>query len=106
MQAAYKRGDMKAVEEYQKRLAPSKSNKQQEEYQEMLDLYDSLSFYNLDGTLNLVACPRYQTQILCKHGLEANNTTQRFDGGIQLGDHVFQFRKLNVLTAFCHAPAP
>ncbi len=40
MQAAYKRGDMKAVEEYQKRLAPSKSNKQQEDYQEMLDLYD------------------------------------------------------------------
>lgn len=56
---------------------------------EMLDLYDSLSFYNLDGTLNLVACPRYHTQILCKHGLEANNTTQRFDGGIAYSPEFF-----------------
>ena len=47
---------------------------------EMLDLYSTLNFYNEDGSLNLVACPRYQTMILAKHGLAANNETQRLDG--------------------------
>ncbi len=49
---------------------------------EMLDYYETLSFYNSDGSLNLVACPRYQTEILCKHGLIPNRETQRFDAGI------------------------
>lgn len=44
---------------------------------EMMDLYASLSFYKLDGSLNLIACPRYQTQILALHGLVSNNKTQR-----------------------------
>lgn len=44
---------------------------------EMIDLYSKLSFYNHDGSLNLIACPRYQTQILIKHGLKPNNISQR-----------------------------
>lgn len=40
----------------------------------ILDTYEKISFYNSDGTLNLVACPRYQTAALCQFGL---NTTER-----------------------------
>lgn len=47
----------------------------------MLDLYDTLHFYNEDGTLNLLSCPVYQTQILVKNGLVQNGMTQDFDGG-------------------------
>lgn len=53
------------------------------------DLYQTLNFYNEDGSLNLIACPRYQTQILCKHGLIPNNETQRFDGGIAYSPEYF-----------------
>lgn len=56
---------------------------------DILDLYATLNFYNQDGSPNLVACPRYQTQILCKHGLVANNKTQRFDGGIAFSPEYF-----------------
>lgn len=56
---------------------------------EMLDYYECLNFYNQDGSLNLVACPRYQTQILCKHGLVPNNDTQRFKGGIAYSPEYF-----------------
>ena len=40
----------------------------------ILDTYENLSFYNDDGTLNLVACPKYQTEALCHFGL---NTAER-----------------------------
>ena len=56
---------------------------------EMLDLYAGLRFYNEDGSLNLVACPRYQTQVLCRHGLVPNNQTQRFEGGIAYSPEYF-----------------
>ena len=56
---------------------------------QMLNLYETLSFYKADGTLNLIACPRYQTQILCKNGLVANGKTQRFDGGIAFSAEYF-----------------
>ena len=53
------------------------AEKQHAYLREMLDLYQHLNFYKEDGSLNLVACPRYQTLILSKHGLVANNKTQR-----------------------------
>lgn len=56
---------------------------------DILDLYATLSFYNQDGSLNLVACPRYQTNILKRHGLVANNMTQRFDTGIAYSPEYF-----------------
>lgn len=56
---------------------------------EILDLYETLNFYNADGTLNLIACPRYQTQILVKHGLVPNNETQRIDGAIAYSPEYF-----------------
>ena len=56
---------------------------------QMLDLYETLNFYNSDGSLNLVACPRYQTQILKQNGLKDNGKTQRFDGGIAYSAEYF-----------------
>lgn len=56
---------------------------------EILEFYETLHFYNSDGSLNLVACPRYQTEILCKHGLIPNRETQRFDGGIAFSPEYF-----------------
>lgn len=56
---------------------------------EILKFYESLSFYKEDGTLNLVACPRYQTMVLANYGLVPNNETQRFDGGIAYSPEYF-----------------
>lgn len=56
---------------------------------EMINLYQKLSFYNQDGSLNLVACPRYQTLILTKHGLIPNNQTQRLDNVIAYSPEYF-----------------
>lgn len=56
---------------------------------EMLDLYLELSFYNKDGSLNLVACPRYQTAVLVKHGLIPNNETQRMEKCIAYSPEYF-----------------
>lgn len=49
---------------------------------EMLDLYDTLNFYNEDGTLNLLSCPVYQTNVLLKHGLIQDGKTQQINGGV------------------------
>ena len=47
---------------------------------EILDLYKDLDFVNRDGTLNLLACPAYQTKILKTHGLDdADATLQSFE---------------------------
>ena len=37
----------------------------------LIDVYDNISFYNSDGSLNLIACPRYQTEVLVSFGLNA-----------------------------------
>lgn len=45
----------------------------------ILELYEELSFYNADGTLNLIACPKYQTQVLEEFGLSTvQRTLQKF----------------------------
>lgn len=56
---------------------------------DILDLYNDLSFYNKDGSLNLLACPHYQTEILMRYGLIPNRQTQRFDGGIAYSPEYF-----------------
>lgn len=46
---------------------------------ELLDYYEKLSFYNADGSLNLVACPKYQTEVLKRFGLsDEERTFQKF----------------------------
>ena len=47
---------------------------------EILGLYETLNFINSDGTLNLLACPAYQTEVLKRHGLDdARATRQSFE---------------------------
>ena len=41
----------------------------------ILDLYKDISFYNEDGTLNLMACPHYQTEVLKEFGLDDTRRT-------------------------------
>lgn len=56
---------------------------------EILDIYSNLSFYNSDGSLNLIACPYYQTIVLKRHGLIPNRQTQRFNNGIAFSPEYF-----------------
>lgn len=56
---------------------------------EMIDLYYSLHFYNEDGSLNLLSCPVYQTQVLVKHGLIQNGETQKYEGGVAFSAEYF-----------------
>ena len=46
----------------------------------MLDYYEELSFYNEDGTLNFLACPAYQTEVLRQYGLTPNREFQQIQG--------------------------
>lgn len=53
--------------------------------EDLLDLYDNLSFYNPDGSMNLVACPHYQTETLKKFGLDdRRRTRQSLPGGTEI----------------------
>ena len=49
-------------------------------FREMRDIYNSISFYNKDGTLNLLPSPAYNTEVLVRHGLERNGTLQNVAG--------------------------
>lgn len=44
----------------------------------ILDLYQNMSFYNEDGSLNLMACPHYQTEILKQFGLDDTKRTRQY----------------------------
>ncbi len=47
---------------------------------EIMDLYDGMEFINQDGSLNMIACPILQTQVLKKHGLHTDGEYQIVDG--------------------------
>ena len=47
---------------------------------EMYEAYENLSFVNEDGTLNTIASPTYQTEVLKRHGLKCNGHMQTVDG--------------------------
>ena len=49
-------------------------------FKEMRDIYDSISFYNEDGSLNLLPSPAYNTEVLLKHGLKKNGKRQEVAG--------------------------
>lgn len=51
---------------------------------DILRLYDTLSFYNSDGSMNLVACPHYQTLILKKYGIDDSKRTMQCVSGIMI----------------------
>ena len=45
-------------------------------YRELLDVYSNLSFYNQDGSQNIVTIVKYTTDILIRHGLKNINEIQ------------------------------
>lgn len=45
-------------------------------YKKVLDLYQPLSFYKEDGSLNLKTVVSYTTELLCSHGLKNTNEVQ------------------------------
>ena len=57
---------------------------------EMIDLYDTLSFYTSSGELNLTPCPRYQTSVLNNHGLmQKYNDIQHLDQAVVYPEEYF-----------------
>jgi len=46
----------------------------------MMEQYEKLNFINQDGSLNLIASPAYQTDVLKKYKLELNNKYQNING--------------------------
>lgn len=49
-------------------------------FKEMRDIYDNVSFYNVDGSLNLLPSPAYNTDVLVRHGLKQNGMLQEVAG--------------------------
>ena len=49
-------------------------------FKEMRDIYDDISFYNTDGSLNLLPSPAYNTEVLARHGLQKNGMLQEVAG--------------------------
>ena len=47
---------------------------------EMYELYENVEFVNQDGSLNTIASPTYQTNVLIEHGLVCNGRMQIVDG--------------------------
>lgn len=47
---------------------------------EMYEMYKNISFINPDGSLNTIASPIYQTDVLKRHGLVCNGRMQIVDG--------------------------
>ncbi len=47
---------------------------------EMLDMYEQISFFHDDDTINLTPSPIFSTQVLLKHGLVQNNERQQIEG--------------------------
>ena len=45
--------------------------------QELLQLYQGVSFYRQDGEMNLVPCPVYQTRVMQRYGLDATQATMQ-----------------------------
>ncbi len=62
---------------------------------DLLELYEGLRFYREDGTMNLTACPRYQTAVLIKYGLDdTQRTLQRLERVVIYPETVFSPKSL------------
>ncbi len=49
---------------------------------ELMDYYDNISFYNTDGSLNLLASPHYNSQVFIDNGIKMANIKQTVDGNV------------------------
>ena len=56
---------------------------------QLMELYEKLSFYMEDGSLNLIACPRYNTEFFVKKGYHLKDITQRCEEAIIYGSEYF-----------------
>ena len=56
---------------------------------DLLDLYKTLSFYKEDGSLNLMACPHYQTNVLMQHGLKDDRSYQKLENCVVYPEDYF-----------------
>ena len=57
------------------------SVKGHEVLKQILELYENLNFYNEDGTMNLVACPKYLSDDVKEWGLkDSGRTYQELEG--------------------------
>lgn len=70
-------------------------------FKEMRNIYDSVSFYKEDGSLNLLPSPTYNTEVLLKHGLKKNGELQEVAGITIFPTDYFcpkpsQFGKINI----------
>ena len=62
---------------------------------DILELYEDISFINQDGSLNLMACPHYQTMILKKYGIDdSKRTYQKINGIVVYPERYFSPKSL------------
>lgn len=47
---------------------------------ELIDLYQKMDFYLLDGSHNLIPCPVYQTRVMQRYGLDATQASLQKNG--------------------------
>ena len=57
--------------------------------QEMMEVYDKIKFVNKDGSLNVIASPVYQTEVLVKHGLQQNGRSQKHENFVVFSKEYF-----------------
>lgn len=57
--------------------------------EDLIQLYEEISFIQDDGTLNMVLCPEYQTRILKQYGLSGDNISQEKEEFIALSTEYF-----------------
>lgn len=67
---------VKCIESWKKYLPDYEIKEWNEDNFEILDLYQPLSFYKEDGSLNLKTVVSYTTEVLCTHGLKNTNEVQ------------------------------
>lgn len=71
-----------AIEKYSKMVNTGLgfgAEKKSFELKTLMNVYDTLSFFNGDGTCNLTPCTKYTTDYLAKYGYQYEDKTQRIN---------------------------
>lgn len=56
---------------------------------QLMELYHNISFIKEDGTLNVIACPRYTTDFFLKRGYQLKDQNQRIENCLILSSEYF-----------------
>ncbi len=59
------------------------------ELAQQMQLYERISFYEEDGTMNLIPCPRYTNDYFRRRGVRVDNSLQLVDGMLFLPSSYF-----------------